>query len=348
MSRIRLAVLAVSLTALPAQKPPTIDAPAWQRARAVWFGQAATPTVVAEVCIGWERLPAEHPRLAAFATAPDGAPVPMGNAVWPVLETFTEVQIGGVEVPRGCHPFALQRRGEEHALVLFDAEVLRKAKTPVTSPPPKGAIATIPLRSKTAGDPSPLHCEVTTGDDGAFTWTLRAAGLAWSVGGVAKSANGGFPLAQPMERGCSRAVFTGGTATLDHGRPQWNDKLAQAMAGMKAGTHWRFGNDWWTTLQTDLPLTIGGKKLAPGHWHLVVERTKNGWNLACCAADEQFRNCLDAFAADRVTPALSVPFAIGKAKEPTAELRAEFALDGGKLALVVTFGDQRLVARVAG
>ena len=96
MPRIRLAVLAVSLCALPAQKPPTIDAPAWQRARAVWFGQAATPTVVAEVCIGWERLAAEHARLAALGTAPDGEPVQMGDTVWPVLVTFTEVQIGGV------------------------------------------------------------------------------------------------------------------------------------------------------------------------------------------------------------------------------------------------------------
>lgn len=348
MPRIRLAVLAVSLFALPAQKPPTIDAPAWQRARAVWFGQAATPTVVAEVCIGWERLAADHARLAAVASAPEGSPVPMGDTVWPVLETFTDVQIGGVEVPRGCHPFALQRRGEDHALVLFDAEVLRKGRTPVTSPPAKGAIATIPLSNKPAGDPSPLHCEIATGDGGTFTWTIRAGGLAWSVGGVAKAAKGAFPLAQPMERGCSRAVFAGGTALLDHGTPKWTDELAKGMAGMKAGTRWRLGNDWWTTLQTDLPLTIGGKKLAPGHWHLVVERTKNGWDLACCPADQQFRNCLDAFAAERVTPVLSVPFTVGKAKDRAAALRAEFVLDGGKPSLVVTFGEQRLVARIAG
>jgi hypothetical protein len=345
------AAIAGLAIAIPAQKPPLLDAPTWHRVRTVWFGQSKTPTVVAEVCVGWEGVAADSAQVKAIDAPAAAGVLPLGAELWPVLQTFTELKLGGVEVKCGSHPFALQRRGTEHALVLFDGDALRKARVPVGKPPTDGIVAAIPLTASAGGEASPLTLKLANGDDGAITLLMSAGKAVWQVKGEAKGARGAFALDQPMVRACTRARFPVGgggmaTAVLDHGLPKWGEATEKAMAAMAIGNRWRFGNDWWTTLQTDAPLTLGGKKLAPGEWHLVVERTKNGWSLACCPAGDQLRGAVDAFAADRAAPTLTVPLTSVPAMQKTEELRAEFLLVGSKPILEVAFGRDRWQLRI--
>ena len=74
-----------------------------------------------------------------------------------------------------------------------------------------------------------------------------------------------------------------GQFAIDHGRPAWKKDYEDAAKfdAMTKGKVWRLGDNFWTTLDTDMPLTISGKTVPAGSWYLGVERSADGaqWNL---------------------------------------------------------------------
>jgi DUF2911 family protein len=52
--------------------------------------------------------------------------------------------------------------------------------------------------------------------------------------------------------------------------------------GMTKGKTWRLGKDFWTVLDTNVPLKIAGKEVAAGTYYLGLFRSADGsaWSLA--------------------------------------------------------------------
>lgn len=350
MLRCLAAVLPLAVGLCAQTTTPT--EPTWQRTRAVWFGNDATPTVVAEVGFGWEAVPHGDDAEQAFAGAKDGDRLPLGTAAWATFETFTDCEFGSVKVRGGQYYAALERTPAGWSLALLDTAKVRTAQLLPTTPRKVPAVATIPL-AHADGDGTALAAEWQLRDDGARL-VLRCGRHTLTADATVQGCKGAFPLAQPMARGAVRLAFADPKdgaqpfVLLDHGQPRWNDALTDAGKQLAPGKRWRLGQDWPTTLETNVPLTIAGKKLAAGSWHLTLAKAKgDGWNLVLSEATADFAARIDGFAPDRVTPVLEVPLRRGKAEATSDTLAIGFVADGKQQRLVITYGDQQLHAPVA-
>ena len=92
------------------------------------------------------------------------------------------------------------------------------------------------------------------------------------------------------ERGTTRVGYWNneknqgaGQFAIDHGRPVWKKDYEDPAKfdAMTKGKVWRLGDNFWTTLDTDMPLTIAGKTVPAGAWYLGIERSSDGtqWSL---------------------------------------------------------------------
>lgn len=357
MRLARLPILFALAPPLLAQAA-AISSPTLQRTRAVWFVQSENP-VGAEVGFAWEPLPWND----AAAKAWDGAPgtrLPLGNEAWAALETFTELAFGKVEVKAGNYYALLEKDKSGWRLGLLDPEKVRASQRAPGIAKDEAFVAAIPLQVEgmlaDAKEALAAAWEPAKGG-GSATLVLKFGPYILRAEAKVRGSDGASPIALPDPRGSSRILFYKAKgnpkgertafAVVDHGIVAWNDKLAQEAAAMRAGTRWRLGKDWATTLDTNVPLLLGGKKLAPGSWHLTLGKTKDGWQLAVSSAAEDHQKKLDGFAASHVSPVLEVPMPSAPLSPPADKLQITFASEGGTTQLVVVFGPERLTVPIA-
>src|ERR1044072_9276625 len=92
------------------------------------------------------------------------------------------------------------------------------------------------------------------------------------------------------ERGTTRVGFWNtkkqmgaGQFAIDYGRPVWRKEYEDAAKfdQMTKGKTYRLGSNFWTTLDTDIPLVIAGKTVPAGLWYLGLQRSGDGatWSL---------------------------------------------------------------------
>ncbi|HST20985.1 MAG TPA: DUF2911 domain-containing protein, partial [Blastocatellia bacterium] len=74
-----------------------------------------------------------------------------------------------------------------------------------------------------------------------------------------------------------------GQFAIDYGRPVWRKEYEDTAKfdKMTNGKVYRLGSNFWTTLDSDVPLVIAGKSIPAGHWYLGLHRSKDGatWSL---------------------------------------------------------------------
>jgi hypothetical protein len=74
-----------------------------------------------------------------------------------------------------------------------------------------------------------------------------------------------------------------GQFAIDYGRPIWRKEYEDAAKfdQMTKGKTYRLGSNFWTTLDTDIPLVIAGKTIPAGLWYLGLQRSGDGatWSL---------------------------------------------------------------------
>lgn len=76
-----------------------------------------------------------------------------------------------------------------------------------------------------------------------------------------------------------RGAGSPGQIFLHYGQPEWKPEYEQFVTSKEAQTQ-RLGSDWWTTLDTTLPLTIGQTKVPAGVYYLGLHKTAKGqWQL---------------------------------------------------------------------
>ncbi len=82
----------------------------------------------------------------------------------------------------------------------------------------------------------------------------------------------------------TKADGPAGQFAINFGRPGWKKDYEDAAKfdGMTKGKVWRMGSNFWTTLDTSVPLKIAGKSVPVGAYYLGLHRSADGalWSLA--------------------------------------------------------------------
>lgn len=179
----------------------------------------------------------------------------------------------------------------------------------------------------------------------AFT-TLVAASAAQQGGGM--QAFGG-----PEERMSTRVLYFSNDASpggvfMEYGAPNWKPEYDQNFDAMTKGKRVRFGKGFWTCLDTNVPLTSGQTKVAPGLYYCVLERSADDkWSLVLLDAAAIRSKKLDSFQSEQTEGGTKVELKHAAVKDSSAKLG--ISLEAGKddaknIALTIHWGTHELTA----
>jgi len=140
---------------------------------------------------------------------------------------------------------------------------------------------------------------------------------------------------------------------IDYGRPIWKkDYEDQAkFDGMTKGKVYRLGANFWTSLDTDVPLKIAGVSVPAGHWYLGLYRSEDGasWSLALIDPAKVRAARLDASEIGRATIDMKAPMKIEQATESVEKLTIDLIFTKENLRdvkLKITWGKLQLSAPI--
>ncbi len=173
-------------------------------------------------------------------------------------------------------------------------------------------------------------------------------------GGVKPRGVQAFTSSSP--RKSCRVLFWGGSGSagqieVQYGQPAWNDKLADALeSGKFDDKRWRLGQNFWTTLDTNLDLEIGGVKVPAGYYSRTLERKEGGAPVLALLdpADVRQRK-LDAYQAHETEGGIEVPMKMEESEKVAEKLEIALKLKSGSKSdgtLSIHFGPYRASAPV--
>jgi len=158
----------------------------------------------------------------------------------------------------------------------------------------------------------------------AFLWVVS---IAWAQKEkpAMVAEDGGF-----QERGSARVLYWDtrantafGQFAIDYGRPVWRKAYEDpANFGKLTSKIWRLGSNYWTVLDTQLPLKIAGREVAPGAYNLglLPEAGGKGWSLAFIDPAKVRASRLDAFQIERAPVLFSIPVSVEQPASPAEKL----------------------------
>lgn len=164
----------------------------------------------------------------------------------------------------------------------------------------------------------------------------------------------------PDDRASARVLYwnqkidsAAGQFAIDYGRPVWKKAYEDPAQfdKMTNGKVWRMGSNFWTTLSTDLPLTISGKKVSAGVYYLGLQRSADGaqWSLAFIDPASATKQHLDAFDIRKAKIDFVTPMSIDKAESTAEKLTVTLSYpkdDFRNVTLKVAWGNLALSAPV--
>lgn len=132
------------------------------------------------------------------------------------------------------------------------------------------------------------------------------------------------------DRGSARVLYwnldanaAAGQFAVNYGRPVWKKAYEDPATfdKMTKGKVWRMGSNFWTELDTCLPLKISGKSVTPGLYYLGLRRSEDGekWSLAFIDPAKVRAAHLDAFDISKAPIGFEVPVKFKKAASTLAE-----------------------------
>jgi hypothetical protein len=144
-----------------------------------------------------------------------------------------------------------------------------------------------------------------------------------------------------------------GQLAINYGRPVWKSVYEDPVSfdRMTKGKIWRMGSNFWTVLDSCLPLKISGKEVPAGYYYLGLHRSEDGskWNLAFIDPERVRAAHIDAFQIERAPVAFEVPMSIAKAKTKPEKLTIKLSYpkdDIHKVTLSVAWGILALTAPI--
>lgn len=160
-------------------------------------------------------------------------------------------------------------------------------------------------------------------------------------------------LLQSFERQACRIVYWAGQAgpkgefTVAYSAPAWTEKLAAQVDAVTTGQRARLGKDQWTSLDTNIELTIGGVGLPAGYYYLAMEKTDDGWNLVAMEAARIMKMCTDPFLTSKTSGGTLIPMTYSLEQDEEEELSIKFiSQDRKSVELEILFGPHKLTADV--
>jgi hypothetical protein len=136
------------------------------------------------------------------------------------------------------------------------------------------------------------------------------------------------------ERGTTRVGFWNtrknmgaGQFAIDYGRPLWKKDYEDTAKfdQMTKGHVYRLGSNFWTTLDTDMPLVIGGTQIPAGLWYMGLHRSDDGatWSLVFIDPAKARAAHVDASEIERAPVSFKAPMAV----ESAAEVKEKLTID---------------------
>jgi hypothetical protein len=162
------------------------------------------------------------------------------------------------------------------------------------------------------------------------------------------------------ERGTTRVgywdnVKNGGTGqfAIDYGRPVWKKDYEDTAKfdTMTRGQVWRLGSNFWTVLDTDMPIKISGKTVPAGSWYLGLKRSSDGsaWSLAFINPAKVKAALLDASEIGKAPVEFEAPMTFGKADDTKERLVIDLIIDKSNIyqpSLSIAWGNFKLSAPI--
>ncbi|HEY6328909.1 MAG TPA: DUF2911 domain-containing protein [Blastocatellia bacterium] len=140
------------------------------------------------------------------------------------------------------------------------------------------------------------------------------------------------------ERGTTRVgywdnVKKGGAGQLaiDYGKPVWRKEYEDTgkFDLMTRGRVWRLGSNFWTALDTDVPIRISGQAVPAGYWFLGLKRSSDGatWTLAFIDPQKVKEARLDASEIGKTPIAFEAPISLEKSSQTKERLTIDLIID---------------------
>ncbi len=135
----------------------------------------------------------------------------------------------------------------------------------------------------------------------------------------------------PDEQASARVLYwnratdsSAGWFAINYGRPVWKKDYEDPAKfdPMTKGKVWRMGRNYWTALDTSLPLKISGKDVPVGYYYLGLRRSADGsqWSLAFIDPAKVRGTRLDAFEIGKAPVKFEAPMSASKSDAPTEKL----------------------------
>lgn len=144
-----------------------------------------------------------------------------------------------------------------------------------------------------------------------------------------------------------------GQFAIDYGRPVWRKEYEDTanFDKMTKGKVYRLGSNFWTTLDTDMPLTIAGKTIPAGLWYLGLHRSADGavWSLVFIDPAKARAAHVDASEIERAPIAYKAPMTIDQSGEPKDKLTIDLLFSKpnlDKVTLKIGWGKIQLSAPI--
>ena len=162
------------------------------------------------------------------------------------------------------------------------------------------------------------------------------------------------PYDEGSERGSARVFYwfgdgSAGQVEISYGRPDWKPEYG-AFLTEPGGPRWRFGENFWTTLDTNMPLTIGGVDLDVGQYYLVLHNdAEHGLRLLALDPQAVRRLRLDAYEANETEGGIAIPLQHQETGAVAGRLAIDLRVDRtqkDRAVLTVRFGGHTLSAPV--
>jgi hypothetical protein len=141
-----------------------------------------------------------------------------------------------------------------------------------------------------------------------------------------------------------------GQIAIDYGQPQWKSEYEEKFDELTLGKRWRFGNNFWTSLDTNVPFAIGETEVSPGYYYLVLERSQSdAWYLVFLDPVSVGQAGLDAFFVDEAPEGFKAGLKQSSGEETAEKLTVKLIPlenDLGKARLEIRWGPHLLTADI--
>ena len=162
------------------------------------------------------------------------------------------------------------------------------------------------------------------------------------------------------ERGTTRVGYWNneknmgaGQFAIDYGRPVWRKEYEDTanFDKMTKGKVYRLGSNFWTTLDSDIPLTIAGKTIPAGLWYLGLHRSEDGatWSLVFIDPVKTRAAHVDASEIERAVVVHKAPMTVSQSADSKEKLTIDLVMQKGNLkdvTLKIAWGKMELTAPV--